>query len=273
VQRLRVRYAKRGRLRFTSHRDIQRALERAVRRAGIPVAHSAGFNPRPRISYANAAPTGTASEAEYLEIGLTRITDPLDLRDRLDRALPDGLDVLGAVPARPPSLTDRLEASWWRIELPGTGGPAVEEAVARFLACDRVEVQRRTRTQTRTFDARRAVVRAWADRAAGEICPSGSVQVTGCGSGAGAGGSPHIDTKIIDCVTQGAVGSCAILHLVVRHTTPAVRPDDVLTALRSQARLAPPSPAKVTRLAQGPLDRMSGAVADPLTADQDVDGT
>ncbi|HEY6740580.1 MAG TPA: TIGR03936 family radical SAM-associated protein, partial [Actinopolymorphaceae bacterium] len=57
VQRLRLRYAKRGRLRFSSHRDFQRALERAVRRAGVPIAYSAGFSPHPKISYAGAAPT------------------------------------------------------------------------------------------------------------------------------------------------------------------------------------------------------------------------
>jgi len=55
-----VRYAKRGRLRFTSHRDFGRAFERAVRRAGVPIAFSSGFSPHPRISYAGAASTGHA---------------------------------------------------------------------------------------------------------------------------------------------------------------------------------------------------------------------
>ena len=77
VQRLRIRYAKRGRLRFTSHRDFSRAFERAVFRARIPMAYSSGFNPHPRISYAGAAPTGSASEAEYLEIGLAEVLDLL----------------------------------------------------------------------------------------------------------------------------------------------------------------------------------------------------
>jgi len=72
VQRLRVHFAKRGRLRFTSHRDFQRVFERAVRRAGVPVAYSAGFSPHPKISYIGAAATGSASEAEYLEISLTQ---------------------------------------------------------------------------------------------------------------------------------------------------------------------------------------------------------
>ena len=89
VQRIRVRFAKRGRLRFLSHRDVARSVERAVRRAGIPVAHSHGFSPHPRLSWIGAAPTGAASEAEYLEIGLTRPLDPAGLAAALDAALPD----------------------------------------------------------------------------------------------------------------------------------------------------------------------------------------
>ena len=83
VQKLRLRYAKRGRLRFSSHRDFQRALERALRRAGVPMAYSAGFTPHPKVSYAGAAPTGVASEAEYVELS---VTAPLD-RGRRRRAL------------------------------------------------------------------------------------------------------------------------------------------------------------------------------------------
>ena len=84
VQRLRVRYAKRGRLRFTSHRDFSRAFERAVFRARIPMAYSSGFNPHPRISYAGAAPTGSASEAEYLELALAQVVVPADVHAMLD---------------------------------------------------------------------------------------------------------------------------------------------------------------------------------------------
>src|SRR3954453_4380925 len=89
VQRIRIRYAKRGRLRFTSHRDFARALERAIRRSGIPIAFSAGFSPHPKVSYVGAAPTGTASEAEYLEIGLAEAREPAEVKTALDAALPD----------------------------------------------------------------------------------------------------------------------------------------------------------------------------------------
>lgn len=242
TQRLRVRYAKRGRLRFTSHRDFQRALERALRRISAPLAYSAGFNPHPKISYANAAPTGAASEAEYLELGLAERVEPAVLALALDGALPEGLDVVEVVEARTPNLVERLQASVWRIELPGVDPARASEALQVFLAAERVEVSRMMKAGLRTFDARAAVLQAALDPG----------QVANSSAG----------------VAQGDPAHCAILRLVVRHTTPAVRPDDVLAALRSQALLVPPSPPRMTRLAQGPLDPTSGAVADPLAADR-----
>src|ERR687885_2233020 len=130
VQRLRVRYAKRGRARFTSHRDFGRAFERALRRAGVPMAYSSGFSPHPRISYANASPTGAASEAEYLEIAVTRRCDPARLRAAIDEALPAGLDVVDVVEARTPGFAERLEASLWQGGVPRgpPGGAAAAPA-------------------------------------------------------------------------------------------------------------------------------------------------
>jgi radical SAM-linked protein len=220
VQRLRIRYAKRGRLRFTSHRDFSRAFERAIFRARVPMAYSSGFNPHPRISYAGAAPTGSASEAEYLEIGLAALVDPTAIRGLLEEALPDGLDVLEVVESPGGSLADRLEASRWRIDL--TAPPAeVEAAVARFLAAEAVPVQRMTKKGLREFDCRAAVVSL-------------------------------------------AVADGARLDLVLRHQEPAVRPDDVLSGLTSVGGLEIDGAPLLTRLAQGPLDAVTGEVGDPL---------
>jgi radical SAM-linked protein len=250
VQRLRLRYAKRGRLRFASHRDFQRSFERALRRADVPMAYSAGFSPHPRISYANAAPTGAASEAEYLEIAVTQRCDPARVRAALDEALPPGLDVVEVVEARTPGFADRLEASVWRVELPGVVPDDAAAALAVFLDAAEVPVERLMKTGMRRFDARSAVVRA---EVRAEVRQGSTDDVPGPG--------PQVEG-----------GPCAILQMVVRHTTPAVRPDDVLTGLRSHAHLAPASSPRMTRLAQGPLDEEGGAVADPLTADRDADG-
>jgi radical SAM-linked protein len=157
VQRLRIRYAKRGRLRFTSHRDFSRAFERAVFRARLPMAYSSGFNPHPRISYAGASPTGSASEAEYLELAMAEVVDPAAVHAALDQAMPDGLDLVEVVVAPGGSLADLLHASRWRIVLPVPVGEA-EAAVAAFLAADDVLVSRMTKKGQRDFDARAAVL-------------------------------------------------------------------------------------------------------------------
>ncbi|MER7044550.1 TIGR03936 family radical SAM-associated protein [Streptomyces jumonjinensis] len=237
MQRIRLRYTKRGRLRFTSHRDFQRAFERALRRAEVPMAYSAGFTPHPKVSYANAAPTGTGSEAEYLEIALTEHRDPAKLAELLDESLPAGLDITDAVEARTPGLADRLTASVWELRLDGVAVEDAERAVSAFLAADAVDVQRRTKNGMRTFDARGAVAEL-------QALP------------------PQADRSLD--------GRCAILRLVVRHVTPAVRPDDVLSGLRAVTDLAPPVPAAVTRLAQGLFDEESGTVTDPLALDREA---
>jgi radical SAM-linked protein len=208
VQRIRLRYTKRGRLRFTSHRDFQRAFERALRRAEVPMAYSAGFTPHPKVSYANAAPTGTGSEAEYLEIALTASRDPQRLRELLDESLPTGLDIVDAVEARTSGLADRLTASVWELRLDGVEPADAARAVAAFNAAATVEVQRLTKNGMRTFDARPAVA---------SLQSLDSTETH----------SSHADRPTDQ--------PCAILRLVVRHVTPAVRPDDVLSGLRAVA--------------------------------------
>ena len=158
VQWLRVKYAKRGRARFTSHRDFARAFERSLRRAGVPMAYSSGFSPHPRISYGNAAPTGAASEAEYLEIGLVAACDPGAVRGAVDAVLPAGLDVLDVVVSRHGALATELMASSWQVDLPSRPMATLKTAVETFLAKDRVLVQRMTKNGLREFDARAAVI-------------------------------------------------------------------------------------------------------------------
>jgi radical SAM-linked protein len=258
VQRIRLCYTKRGRLRFTSHRDFQRAFERALRRAAVPMAYSAGFTPHPKVSYANAAPTGVGSEAEYVEIALAEPRDPERLRTLLDESLPPGIDVIEAVEARTPGLADRLEASVWQLRLDGVVPAEAERAVAAFLAADTIEVKRTTKNGVRAFDARGAVMVL-------EVAPASVASVQAAQQVDGG-----VSAEAERTADRPGHGCCAILRLVVRHLTPAVRPDDVLSGLRATADLAPPVPAEVTRLAQGPLDEETGTVTDPLAPDRDA---
>jgi radical SAM-linked protein len=193
------------------------------------MAFSAGFSPHPKISYLGAAPTGAASEAEYLEIGLSVRCDPEAVRAALDAALPDEVAVLDCVEAGEGtgSLADRIDTSVWRVELPGVTLKELQPAVDAFLASDVVTVAKRTKNGLKDIDARASVTSAYAAGEAG----------------------------------------CAILHMVVRQGTPAVRPDDVLAALTAVADLRPPLPPRAVREAQGRLDD-TGTVADPLGPDR-----
>jgi radical SAM-linked protein len=213
------------------------------------MAYSAGFTPHPKISFMNAAPTGAASEAEYVELALSERREPELLRRQLDESLPPGLDVVDAVEAHGKDFMERLTASCWQLVLDGVEQDTARAAVAAFLAEDEVTVERQTKNGLRTFDARGAVI---------------SLEVVDPQVDAGALALPESTTDIL------AGRACAILRLVVRHATPAVRPDDVLTGLRVTADLALPVPAGVTRLAQGPLDEETGAVTDPFAPDRDA---
>src|SRR5450755_356815 len=228
VQFLLVTYAKRGRMRFASHRDVGRAFERAVRQAGVPIARSAGFNPHPKISYASGTQTGVASEAEYLTLALTVAQDPARLGAALDRGLPDGIDVIEVREDSGGALNGRLTASEWLMELPGISPDAAIAAVRQFLAAADAPVERLTSKGVRRLDARGVVL---------------TMDV-----------SPRAFT--------GHSGECAIIRMVVRHSEPAVRPEDVLAALRQIAGLVPASAPAVTRVAQGVVG--DGGLAGPV---------
>jgi radical SAM-linked protein len=221
VQHLLVRYAKRGKMRFASHRDVARAFERGVRRASLPVAYSAGFTPHPKISYAGGAPTGVASEAEYLSLAVTTRQEAAAVQESLDAALPDGIDVIEVTEDAGGLPGSRLSASQWQVILPGLGPDSVAPAAEKFLALEAAPVERLTSKGMRRMDARPAVV--------------------------------TLDVR------QAASGD-AELRMVVRHTVPAVRPDDVLAALGETSGLTWPVPPLITRLAQGTLEG-TGVVA------------
>ena len=213
-------------MRFASHRDIARAVERGVRKAGLPVAYSAGFSPHPKISYSGGGTDRHGQRGRVPGDLPHQARDPDEVRDRLDAALPDGIDVIevmdlaqvaeGACGSRPRT---------GRSMLPGVAPADAARAVEAFLASASAEVERLTSKGIRRLDARAAVLTMELDRRAAQERDAG----------------------------------CVILRMVVRHMTPAVRPDDILVALRRMSALAPSSPPLVTRLAQGPLGQAETA--------------
>jgi len=167
--RLRIAFSKHGKVRFTSHRDVARIWERALRRSGLPVAYSEGFNPRPKLSFGLALSTGHESDGEYLDVDLdpTRIAglDIDGLAALLSAHLPAGLTATAVVVGdrRMPSLQQAVDSCTWRIDVRGADPGEVQESIDRFLARDEVMVTRERKGKEVTDDLRPGVLRLAVD--------------------------------------------------------------------------------------------------------------
>ncbi len=119
--KLRARFTKIGKVRWTSHRDVARMWERALRRSRVPVSYTAGFTPRPQLSFGLALPTGCESVAEYLDIVLDEPVEPAELARGVGSVLPEGVDVVGAGVVEPGtnSLQEDVSSCTWEIHVPG----------------------------------------------------------------------------------------------------------------------------------------------------------
>ncbi len=162
--RLRIRFSKLGKVRFTSHRDTARIWERALRRAELPVAYSEGFSPRPRLSFGLALSTGHESLGEYLDVDLRPLegssTDLEVVHARLDPALPAGFAVQGATVVEPgtPSRQEAVTSCTWRMEVIADDPGEVAGAVEHVHAEDQLIVTPERKGRESTEDLRSALL-------------------------------------------------------------------------------------------------------------------
>lgn len=160
---LRIRFSKTGKIRWTSHRDLARIWERVIRRAGLPVAYSQGFSPRPKVHFGLALSTGHESLAEYLDVDL----DPDDPRapgaadlpalvGRLSALLPVGMEVTAISELTGPhdSLQQAVIACDWSVEVRDAAPDVVDAAIARLLAADELTITRQRKGKDVTDDVR-----------------------------------------------------------------------------------------------------------------------
>ena len=156
-------YQKGNEIAMISHLDIQRTLQRAFRRAGIPLLYSNGFNPHPQFSFATAAATGMSSECEWFEVQLSQEMSPMEFERRANAAMPQGMSISGAfaVPENYGSLSAKLRAAEYRINL------QFEEPVSREKLAETLEamlageiiIQKRTKGGIRPVDMRPYILR------------------------------------------------------------------------------------------------------------------
>jgi radical SAM-linked protein len=157
VQRLRLRFSKGERLKYISHLDLARTWERAFRRAGLPVAYSQGYNPRPRYQLAAALPVGVTGRSEYLDLWLTDALEPGDLQARLQPCLPPGLEVLHVevTDLRGPALQSQTRAAEYRAVVRNQEPTeAVASRVGSLLDARSLLRQRQHKGKLQTYDLR-----------------------------------------------------------------------------------------------------------------------
>ena len=164
--RVRARFSKLGKIRFTSHRDVARMWERALRRAELPLAYTEGFSPRPKLHFGLALSTGHESLGEYLDVDLRdgelSPDDVDDLADVLSPLLPEGIDVLTT--AQTPSigatsLQEAVTSCTWEISVLDLTPDEVSEGLTRLLDATHLPVVRERKGKQVADDLRPSLLR------------------------------------------------------------------------------------------------------------------
>lgn len=119
VQRIRLVFSKSGTTRYIGHLDLARTLERAINRAGIPIAYTQGFNKRPRMQMADALPLGFTSECEIADLLLGQEVEPDSVKKELGSTLPAGIELHSVieVPISEKSLQNQTKDATYVVRL------------------------------------------------------------------------------------------------------------------------------------------------------------
>ena len=157
VQRLHIRFAAEGPLKYVSHLDLMRVWERVFKRAGLPLATSRGFSPRPKLALAAPLAVGATSEAELLDLLLTARVDLTETTTKLSRELTPGLRILELRegPLKQSSLQSMLRASSYEVEvLDPRSADQWQSAINDLLARDEIPWSHQRGKETKSYDLR-----------------------------------------------------------------------------------------------------------------------
>lgn len=160
--RLIAKLTKNETVRFVSHLDILRLLQRAFRRADIPLSYSQGFNPHPLLAFATALSTGYTSDAEWVDVKLDKDMDCAEFLTKVNAVLPCGFAFAQAlgVEDKLPSLTALLESAAYCITFgQSTDAAALKEDVEKLLSGE-IIVEKRTKGGLKNVDIRPQILAA-----------------------------------------------------------------------------------------------------------------
>ncbi len=159
---IRVKYAKTSEGRFLSHLDMARTMERAFRRARLPLAFSEGFNPHPKFSFGSALAVGVTSEGEYLDIELREDLPLEEIRSRLETALPPGLKLMEIkkLENREESLSARINMARYQVKSPlphPVSQEQVDDTISAILAESVFSITRQGKKGPREVNIREGI--------------------------------------------------------------------------------------------------------------------
>jgi radical SAM-linked protein len=164
MQRLRLKFGRGQELKFLSHLDLMRLWERALRRAGLPLAYSEGFTPHPKIALAVPLSLGVTSEAELMDIHLARWVSPQNVTTALRQQLPQDMELLESWPVglNVPSLQSQVRFVEYQVEMEREDAVLdVESAIQSLLSARELQWQHLRDTGPRYYDLRALVDDVW----------------------------------------------------------------------------------------------------------------
>ncbi|MGD1118444.1 MAG: TIGR03936 family radical SAM-associated protein [Dehalococcoidales bacterium] len=176
MQRLRVRFSRAEETKYISHLDLIRLWQRALNRAGIPLAYSKGFNPHPQISMALALAMGVTSEAELMDIMLDKFVSPHTFTAALGAQLPRGIAIDGVynTPLTMPSLQSQVRWAEYRVEIETEKDKTtVETGLNALLEKETLPWQHQRDTGPHKYDLRALVEDLWLIDCASGRCTIG----------------------------------------------------------------------------------------------------
>ena len=157
--RMFVVFEKRERLRHIGHLDILRTMQRALRRSGLPIAYSKGFNPHMLIGFASALSVGASGENELMEIELTEDFSAEEVCQKLAPALPEDLSVrkAGTLDEKSPSLMAMVAAAVWRISFLEENAADIVKQMTVLLSSDTIMAVRKTKSGEKEVNIKNAI--------------------------------------------------------------------------------------------------------------------
>lgn len=167
---LRGKFEKRAAMKYIGHLDLMRTMQRALRRADLPIAYSQGYNPQQKMNFAMALALGMESEAEYFEVELTESMPAAEFVTRLNGALPEGIRILRAerIEDAPKSLMSIVAWSLYAVQFPDEGKPENAEVRTEALLKEKEIWTTRRRKKKKQIVSKQVEIRQWIDTLAWE---------------------------------------------------------------------------------------------------------